>query len=124
MSKKQGRKAKSAKVEDQAVTEAATEVATCEFTGVDQPADEPKVVEETVVPVQAVEHIEVTVVLPEREHPIEHVAKQLILGIRDEWLPSIRTRAALMGIEPTSQQTVETWKKVFIAWGGQGIIKP
>lgn len=123
MAKKPKGKAKPSKVDDQATTEA-TCSETCEVVSVAQP----EVIEETIIPHPAVENIGVVVVIEPKQtedtHSIEHVAHQVIIGMRDEWLPSIRTRAALMGIPPTSEQTVATWKNVFKAWGGNNILKP
>jgi len=146
MAKKPKGKAKSAKVDDQASAEA-TVPKTSEVVSVTQPFDAdgllnensqlmealatdtvPMTTEETIVLHSAVENIDVVVVIEPKQtegtHSIEHVAHQIIIGMRDEWLPSIRTRAALMGIPPTSEQTIATWKTVFKAWGGNNILKP
>ena len=52
---------------------------------------------------------------------IESAAGSMIDGFKESWLPAIRVKARQMGIEQSA--TRASWRNVFIAWGGQSILK-
>lgn len=54
---------------------------------------------------------------------IEQAAASFVVGMNDNWLSSIKTRAQMMGYPINVAQTPDTWKKVFRAWGGNSIVK-
>jgi hypothetical protein len=54
---------------------------------------------------------------------IEEAAHLLIDGFKEHWLPGIKVRCTLMGMSQLEEYPLETWKNLFIAWGGSGILK-
>jgi hypothetical protein len=67
--------------------------------------------------------VEAPAVTEEPVHSLEYAAKHLINDVRSWWLSGIRSRAKLQGVDPESHQTLETWRQIFVAWGGHGILK-
>lgn len=54
---------------------------------------------------------------------LEQAAHALIHDFREGWLSGIRVRAHLMGKNVHKFHSLDEWREVFVAWGGQGILK-
>jgi hypothetical protein len=54
---------------------------------------------------------------------LEDAAHQMINGYKDQWKHGLKTRAQIMGINPNLHNEPSVWREVFIAWGGEGILK-
>jgi len=49
--------------------------------------------------------------------------ESLLYDPREHWTIGIKNRASLMGVNPHKCYPIETWREVFIAWGGHGVLK-
>lgn len=137
MSKKPRSKASAKQVENKEKVEAEVVAQPAEVAvpvEVEEAAQEQQVEEIVVVSKQPVEEIVVEIVAPKKEAKpveqaataisLEQAASQMILGLNSGWLPSIRIRASLMGVETSKNHEPSVWRKVFIAWGGHTIVRP
>jgi hypothetical protein len=73
-----------------------------------------------------VQHKETFDKLAEIDKPlmnIEDAARKLINGFKDHWLPGIKTRCVLMGMDRDGYYEEDHWRNLFIAWGGSSIVK-
>ena len=55
------------------------------------------------------------------EIAIEDAAGAMVDGFKESWLPAIRAKATTMGVKDKASR--RTWRGVFVAWGGAGILR-